>query len=130
MPTKSDIKWKDIPPAPQGAQAETTPQTRNEQPKAADQSQRHRNRAVENSIAPALERPKERGTPESDKEPPNELKRAADSSSQAMPGHIATRYLRVENKYHFPNGGEPAFIDNATKLTTRLENTEVIADLV
>ena len=130
MPTKSDIKWKDISPAPQGAQAETTPQTRNGQPKAADQSQRPRSRAVENSIAPALERPQKRDAAVTDKEPPNELKRGADPSSQAMPGHIATRYLRVENKYHFPNGGEPAFIDKATKLTTRLENTEVIADLV
>jgi hypothetical protein len=130
MATKSDITWKDVSPVPQGAKAEATPEVRNARSKPAGPSQRDRNRNVENAIEPALERPKDRQSSEKDKETPNEVKRVTNSSSQAMPGHIATRYVRVDNKYHFPNNGAPAFTDKATKLTTRLENTEVIADLV
>jgi hypothetical protein len=129
MAGKTDIKWTDVSPVP-GAQAEATPDARNARSKPAGPSQRDRNRNVENAIEPAFERPKEREAPQKDKEPPNEVKRAANSAGQAIPGHISTRYVQVDNKYHFPNNGAPAFTDNATRLTTRLENTEVIADLV
>jgi len=128
MAGKTDIRWKDS-PVP-GAQADSTPGGQDARPSTAGRSQRDRNRAVENSIEPALERPKARNNSEARAEAPNEVKRATNASSQAMPGHISTRYVQVGNKFHFPNDSTPAFIDRATKLTTRLENTEVIADLI
>ena len=131
MPTKSDIPGRDVPPwdnprVPLGAQVESTPEARNARSKPAGPSQRDRRRNVENTIEPALERPKERTSSATDREAPNEVKRATNSSSQAMPGHIATRYVQVDNNYHFPNNGAPAFTDNATKLTIVHENLEAL----
>ena len=54
---------------------------------------------------------------------------AATPESRAVPEHIHVRYIQVGNKYHFPNG-DPAFADRGRGLTTRLENTEVIRDLI
>jgi len=42
---------------------------------------------------------------------------------------VSARYIKVGNKYHFPNG-DLAFSDRGRGLSTRLENTEVIRDLV
>ncbi len=49
--------------------------------------------------------------------------------SSAVPDHINARYIKVGNKYHFPNG-DLAFKDRGRGLSTGLENTEVIRDLV
>ena len=49
--------------------------------------------------------------------------------SRAVPEHINTRYIQVGNQYHFTNG-DLAFKDRGSRLSTRLENTEVIRDLV
>jgi hypothetical protein len=52
-----------------------------------------------------------------------------DSQLRAMPEHIAIRYSRVGDDYHFPDGNV-AFRDQGDRLSTRLENTEVIRDLI
>ena len=54
---------------------------------------------------------------------------AANLESSAVPDHISARYIKVGNKYHFPNG-DLAFKDRGRGLSTGLENTEVIRDLV
>jgi putative DNA primase/helicase len=51
------------------------------------------------------------------------------SDSRAVPEHIQARYIQVGNQYHFTNG-DHAFADRGRKLSTRLENTEVIRDLI
>jgi hypothetical protein len=52
-----------------------------------------------------------------------------ESDSRAVPEHIHARYIKVGNKYHFTNG-DLAFADRGRGLSTRLENTEVIRDLI
>jgi len=42
---------------------------------------------------------------------------------------VSARYIKVGTKYHFPNG-DLAFSDRGRGLSTRLENTEVIRDLI
>ena len=54
---------------------------------------------------------------------------APPSDSRAVPEHVSARYIKVGNKYHFPNG-DLAFADRGRGLSTRLENTEVIRDLI
>jgi Large polyvalent protein-associated domain 7 len=118
---------------PLGAQAETAGEADKSRSNGADHATpRRRSRGVENSIAraPAPERSKEGASTAKGSDAPNEVKKGLDEGSRAMPGHIATRYVVVDNKYHFPNTGSPAFIDYANRLTTRLENTEVISDLI
>jgi Large polyvalent protein-associated domain 7 len=51
------------------------------------------------------------------------------SDSSAVPAHIHSRYIKVGHQYHFTNG-DPAFADRGRGLSTRLENTEVIRDLI
>ncbi len=51
------------------------------------------------------------------------------SDPRAVPEHISARYVKVGNEYHFPSG-DLAFADRGKWLSTRLENTEVIRDLV
>src|ERR1700722_10000772 len=53
----------------------------------------------------------------------------SEAPPRAVPEHISARYIKVGNKYHFPNG-DLAFADRGARLSTRLENTEVIRDLV
>ena len=43
---------------------------------------------------------------------------AADLDSRAVPEHINARYIKVGNKYHFPNG-DLAFADRGRGLSTR-----------
>jgi hypothetical protein len=49
--------------------------------------------------------------------------------SRAVPEHIHARYIKVGHQYHFTNG-DFAFADRGRNLSTRLENTEVIQDLI
>ncbi len=49
--------------------------------------------------------------------------------SRAVPEHINARYIKVGSQYHFTNG-DLAFKDRGGRLSTRLENTEVIRDLL
>jgi hypothetical protein len=60
---------------------------------------------------------------------PDDKRGTANSESRAVPEHINARYIKVGNKYHFTNG-DLAFADRGRGLTTRLENTEVIRDLL
>jgi hypothetical protein len=72
-----------------------------------------------------------RGTPREDaKSTPKEgPATVSESDPRAIPGHISARYIKVGNKYHFPNG-DLAFADRGVRLSTQLENIEVIRDLV
>jgi hypothetical protein len=54
---------------------------------------------------------------------------ASPTDSRAVPEHINARYIKVGSRYHFTNG-DLAFKDRGGRLSTRLENTEVIRDLV
>ncbi len=51
------------------------------------------------------------------------------AESRAIPEHIQSRYIQVGNQFHF-NNGDFAFADRGRHLSTRLENTEVIRDLI
>jgi len=46
-----------------------------------------------------------------------------------MPDEVKRRFVRVGNKYHFPDGAR-AFTDHGSRLTSPSENTEVIRSLV
>jgi Large polyvalent protein-associated domain 7 len=72
-----------------------------------------------------------RGTPREDAKPkhPEEPSTVPGSDPRAVPEHISARYVKVGSEYHFPNG-DLAFADRGARLSTRLENTEVIRDLV
>lgn len=54
---------------------------------------------------------------------------APTTDSWAVPEHINARYIQVGSQYHFTNG-DLAFKDRGSRLSTRLENSEVIRDLV
>jgi hypothetical protein len=51
------------------------------------------------------------------------------TDSRAIPEHIQARYIQVGNQFHF-NNGDLAFADRGRHLSTRLENSEVIRDLI
>jgi hypothetical protein len=116
---------------PIGAQAESSTAAPDNKEKASPRRPTggKRSRGIENSIQAALERSPPRGAADKKSEPPNEVKRRDESSAQAIPGHFATRYVQVGNKYHFANG-ELAITDHGNRLSTPLENSEVIADLI
>jgi hypothetical protein len=72
-----------------------------------------------------------RSTPPRDAKPtpPNGERSVPESDSRAVPDHISARYVKVGSKYHFTNG-DLAFRDRGRRLSTQLENTEVIRDLI
>jgi len=67
--------------------------------------------------------------PEKKDQARGEKRGTSNSESRAVPEHINARYIKVGNQYHFTNG-DLAFADRGRGLTTRLENTEVIRDLL
>jgi Large polyvalent protein-associated domain 7 len=98
----------------------------------ADHSRNARREAasqVENTIRER--RARIRSTPPQDvkRAPPNGERTVPEADSRPVPDHVSARYLKVGNKYHFTNG-DLAFRDRGRKLSTQLENTEVIRDLV
>lgn len=97
----------------------------------ADRTRQARDEATafENTIR--ARRARVRGTPREDAKtkPPDEPSTVPGSDPRAVPEHISARYVKVGNKYHFSNG-DLAFADRGARLSTRLENTEVIRDLV
>src|SRR6185312_7106567 len=52
-----------------------------------------------------------------------------DPIPRAMPEHIHSRYVKVGDDYHFPDGSV-AFRDRGDAVSTQLENKEVIRDLI
>jgi len=96
-----------------------------------DSARKARNEATtfENTIR--ARRTRIRSTPrENAKSKPSERPATvSESDPRAVPEHITARYIKVGSKYHFPNG-DLAFADRGVRLSTRLENTEVIRDLV
>src|SRR5438552_1852486 len=50
-------------------------------------------------------------------------------ATRAVPEPIAKRFIRVKNRYYFPDGTR-AFTDRGNRLTTLSENTEVVRSLV
>lgn len=132
MVSRTDSTWGRAGPSaiPTGAQAEssTAAPDPNEQTNPR-RSPGKNSRGIENSIQAAMTRSTSRGSEDKAPEAPNEVKRGSESSAPAVPGHFSTRYVRVDNKYHFPNG-ELAITDHGNRLSTPLENSEVIADLI
>jgi putative DNA primase/helicase len=74
------------------------------------------NRAASSASDPARERPRAAPGP-------------AAEASAPVPEHVRQRFVQVGRKYYFPDG-ERAFTDRGRRLTTRSENTQVIASLV
>jgi Large polyvalent protein-associated domain 7 len=115
---------------PDGARAEqnsVTPEST-----SADRSRKVRSEAAaqdENTIRARRARSRSQSTEDPAPKSPTERPGAPDADSRAVPGHINARYIKVGNKYHFTNG-DLAFADRGRGLSTRLENTEVIRDLI
>jgi hypothetical protein len=100
---------------------------------SADRSRKARPEAAaaqdENTIRARRARIQSQSTDDLDLKSPMDRRGAPDNDSRAVPEHINTRYIKVGNKYHFTNG-DLAFADRGRGLSTRLENTEVIRDLI
>ena len=115
---------------PDGARAEqnsVTPEST-----SADRSRNVRSDAAaqdENTIRARRARSRSQSTEDPAPKSPTERPGAPDTDSRAVPGHINARYIKVGNKYHFTNG-DLAFADRGQGLSTRLENTQVIRDLI
>lgn len=73
----------------------------------------------------ATARPKARtpSTPSDGNEPDKKVDR------HSVPEEVKRRFVRVGNKYHFPDGAQ-AFTDHGNRLTSASENTEVIKSLI
>ena len=112
---------------PRSEQNSVTPEST-----SADRSRKVRSEAAaqdENTIRARRARSRSQSTEEPAPKSPTERPGAPDTDSRAVPEHIHTRYIKVGNKYHFTNG-DLAFADRGRGLSTRLENTEVIRDLI
>jgi hypothetical protein len=100
---------------------------------SADRSRKARSEAAaaqdENTIRARRARIQSQSTEDLGPKSPTERPGAPDTDSRAVPEHIHARYIKVGNKYHFTNG-DLAFADRGRGLSTRLENTEVIRDLI
>src|ERR1700731_3048282 len=64
------------------------------------------------------------GPPQSGEQRPEHQRPAQDPRSRAVPEHIAKRFVKVDERYYFPDGAH-AFTDRGSRLTTKSENTEV-----
>jgi putative DNA primase/helicase len=99
---------------------------------SADRSRKARSEAAaqdENTVRARRARSRSQSTEDLGPKSPTERPGAPDTDSRAVPDHINARYIKVGNKYHFTNG-DLAFADRGRGLSTRLENTEVIRDLI
>lgn len=99
-------------------------------PTSADRSLKARTEAAaedDNTIRARRARRQSRPTEHPQPKAPSGERQESDS--RAVPEHINSRYIKVGNKYHFTNG-DLAFADRGRGLSTRLENTEVIRDLI
>src|SRR5271154_4168866 len=93
--------------------------------KARDETAAQEENSIRARRARIRAAPREEGKPQ-----PTEVPRTTPvPDSRALPEHVSARYIKVGNKYHFPNG-DLAFSDRGRGLSTRLENTEVIRDLI
>jgi hypothetical protein len=126
--TPRPAREQGTPSVPLGAQAENLI----EQDQTDKASRARRQRAAqeaENSISVARSEGKSterRGT----KPKPTERQSGADPSPRAVPEHVNARYVRVGDDYHFPGDGGLAWRDHGDRLSTKLENTEVIRDFI
>ena len=108
---------------PNGVTPESAPPERAR--KAHDETPAQEENSIRARRARIRATPREEGKPK-----PTEVPRTAPApDSRALPEHVSARYIKVGNKYHFPNG-DLAFSDRGRGLSTRLENTEVIRDLI
>src|SRR5260370_1279845 len=99
---------------------------------SADRLRKVRSEAAaqdENTIRARRARIQSRPTEDPKPKPATEQRGAPDTDSRTVPAHIHARYIKVGNKYHFTNG-DLAFADRGRGLSTRLENTQVIRDLI
>lgn len=94
-----------------------------------NKSRREATHPEENTIR--ARRARIRATPPQDAKPtPSNGERSTpEADSRAVPERIRSRYVKVGSKYHFTNG-DLAFRDRGRRLSTPLENTEVIGDLI
>jgi hypothetical protein len=116
--------------APDGARADSAAReddktSRNRPASRAEQS--------ENTIEPAVQAQATRSARASSSGKESAVATGNDTASvpagQVLPEHITTRYLRSGKDFHFPNR-DLAFTDHGHKLSTKVQNTEVIADLI
>ena len=108
---------------PNGVTPDSAPPERSR--KARDETAAQEENSIRARRARIRAAPREEGKPQ-----PTEVPRTTPvPDSRALPEHVSARYIKVGNKYHFPNG-DLAFSDRGRGLSTRLENTEVIRDLI
>ena len=87
----------------------------------AGRSRKRRDKAAQAAHAPREEAPGSESAKDTD--PP------ARPPPRALPDSVKARYLKVGDDYHFVNG-RLAFRDQGERLSTPLENVEVIRDLI
>lgn len=132
MPARKDhgSRGEKPPSVPTGAQADTNTIAPDEKVKTLPREARGPHPRIENTIEFARDQTSgPSATPKHSTTARSSEPSSAETTSPAMPGHITTRYVKVGDNYHFPNG-DPAFVDQGAKLKTTLQNSELIADLV
>ncbi len=82
----------------------------------------------ENSVRRAMRRRRDAALPAEDSKRTAKPARAS-NAAQPVPEQIAKRFVRVKNRYYFPDGAR-AFTDRGDRLTTPSENTEVVRSLI
>lgn len=133
-PPKAPRRTREDPPVPPvGAQAQDSARTventiSEEAAGLSTRAQRERaGHEAQNVIRAVQARGKSKAN-QADKRAAEERSNS-DPNPRAVPEHINTRYSRVGDDYHFPDGNL-AFRDQGERLSTRLENNEVIRDLI
>jgi hypothetical protein len=100
--------------------------------KSVDPTRKTRGAAVapnENTIRLRRARIHSQSTDNAESKHSTDRRGVPEADLRAIPEHINARYIKVGNMYHFANG-DLAFADRGRRLSTQLENTEVIRDLI
>jgi len=113
---------------PVGAQADPNSVSEAASSKSARAREERAAQTSQNSIQ-ASASPRKLTAPRADVPTPTEERADASVNSHAMPEHIHSRYMKVGDDYHFADGNL-AFRDAGNRLSTQLENAEVVRDLI
>ena len=129
-PPKSSQTARESAPndVPVGAQADTNTISEDASGKSARVREGRAAQAFQNTVRASGAR----GTskePRTDERTATEERPDAAPAPRAMPEHINNRYMKVGDDYHFADGNL-AFRDDGNRLSTKLENAEVVRDLI
>jgi hypothetical protein len=133
-PPKASRRTREDPPAPPvGAQAQASAQVpentiAEEPPGVTARAQRERAGQEPQNVIRAVQTQGTSKANQTEKRAVEERSNT-DPNPRVMPEHINIRYARVGDDYRFPDGNL-AFRDQGERLSTKLENNEVIRDLI